>query len=470
MPNPNKYLGILILLLAISGSSFSQGYQIDVKIEGMKDAELYLGYYMYGSTYVKDTATYSGSFTYTFQGDESLDRGMYFIAKSTTLLFDIVLGEDQYFEVRTKEGAYADYLEVEGDPDNQLFFENMKFNIERTKEATPFLEMLQDDSKADFEKERAQKEMEIINSKVLTYQNEVIDLYPNSILAVLFKSGRPIIVPSELKSEKSAMKFYREHYWDSFDLGDPLLLKMPKSQYKDKVDEYLDKVIVPNPDSVIEASDKLIAKAKATEVTYQNLVWHLITKYQSSKIMGLDEVYVHLVDTYFLTGKMDFWANDQLKKNLKEKADQYRSSLIGMIAPNLVLQDVNQQPKALHDMPNKFSVIYFYDPDCGHCKKETPMLKAFQDETDYDVGVFSVSADTSMQKMSNYIEEMGLQNWTNTNGTRTYGLSYQEVYDAYTTPTIYILNEDKEIIAKKVAADQLEEVLSKYMESKSKSN
>ena len=178
--------------------------------------------------------------------------------------------------------------------------------------------------------------------------------------------------------------------------------------------------------------------------------------------MGMDEVYVYIVDNYFSTGEMDFWANEQLKKNLVDKADQYRNSLVGMVAPNLILQGLNETPIALHDMKNEFIVVYFYDPDCGHCKKETPVLKAFIDATEFDVGVYTVSADTSMIKMKNYIKEVGVENWTNTNGTITYSVKYDEVYDAYTTPTIYLLNRDKEIIAKKIKASQIKEVLEQY--------
>ena len=178
--------------------------------------------------------------------------------------------------------------------------------------------------------------------------------------------------------------------------------------------------------------------------------------------MGLDRVFVHLYDTYFASGEMDYWANNQLKNNLKERADQLRLSLVGNTAPNLVMQNESLQRRALHEMKNKYTVIYFYDPDCGHCKKETPKLKEFYTNTKYDIGIFTVSADTSMTKMRNYISDMGMQKWTNVNGPRTYTVSYQKQYDALTTPTIYVLNNEKKIIAKKIPAARLEEFLDQY--------
>lgn len=450
-----------------STMSLAQGYQIDINFGNTERSDLFLGYYLNGKTYVKDSAKLLENNLYSFQGDESLDKGMYFLADGTTLLFDLLVGEDQTFELRSTSEEFAE-IEVIGDNDNKLFFENMRFNLERKKEGAPFIETLRDSTSSIEDKQDAQKEVNLLNKRVAEHQDEIIRQYPESMLATLFKSGKQVVIPSEIAdatdedAQRRKLYYYRNHYWDYFDLGDPVLLRLPKSFYKEKVDDYLDRLTIPSQDSIKVAVDELIAYAKKEEETYQFLVWHLTTKYQASKIMGMDEVYVHLVDSYFETGEMDFWANDQLKKNLKEKADQYRNSFIGMIAPNLVLQNPSKQPKALHDLPNDYSVIYFYDPDCGHCKKETPVLKNFHDSTTYDVGIYTVSADTSMTKMNDYIEKMGLNNWTNTNGTRTYGINYQEVYDAYTTPTIYLLNDRKEIIAKKIAASQLEEVIENY--------
>src|SRR5690606_16435464 len=106
-------------------------------------------------------------------------------------------------------------------------------------------------------------------------------------------------------------------------------------------------------------------------------VWVCMLKYQQPEIMGLDGLYVKLYDTYFATGEMDFWANASLKKNLKEHADRLRNSLVGMQAPNLIMQDSDFKLRSMYDIPNKYTILYIFDPDCGACKKETPKLVAF---------------------------------------------------------------------------------------------
>ena len=59
-----------------------------------------------------------------------------------------------------------------------------------------------------------------------------------------------------------------------------------------------------------------------------------------------------------------------------------------------------------------------------------------------------------MQKMRNYIKEAQM-NWITVNGPRSYVGHHQDLYDAITTPSLYILDERKMIIGKKIPAESL---------------
>ena len=190
----------------------------------------------------------------------------------------------------------------------------------------------------------------------------------------------------------------------------------------------------------------------------------MIFLYQTPEIMGLDAVFVHLYNKYFATGEMDYWANAQLKKNLKEHADKLSRAMIGHVAPNLMMQDQNLQPRSLYDIKKKYTIIFFFDPDCGHCRQESPKLVDFynKNKTKYNLEVFAVSADTSLQKMKDYIKEMKMT-WVTVNGPRTYLKSdYHNLYYADTTPTIYILDEQKKVIARKLPTEKLDDFLTNY--------
>jgi peroxiredoxin len=303
----------------------------------------------------------------------------------------------------------------------------------------------------------------------MAYQNELIKAHPKTMTARLLKSTKRIDIPEPPKRADGTidstfqLRYYREHFFDYFDLSDDALIRLPQPIYSQKVNEYLDKLFPPQADSVKKAIEPMIARAKKNQETYKYLVWTLMLKYQTPEYMGLDEIFVHLNDNYFASGEMNFWANDKLKKNLKDHADNLRKSLIGKTAPNLIMQDASLQPKELYKIKNKFTIVYFFDPDCGHCKTETPKLVDFytKNKTRFDVEVYAVSADTSMQKMKEYIKTMNMK-WITVNGPRTYVGSYHDLYDAMTTPTLFILDEKKKIIAKKIPADRLENFFNNY--------
>lgn len=471
-------LPFLIICLVWPLLSLAQGgYKLKFKIEGLNDRDVYLGNFYGETTYLKDTARSNSQGEFEFAGSKPLMyRGVYFLVLmengKPARQFDFVIGDKQQFTLETKSSDYYKHMKVTGDPDNTLFFQNMIFNSERHKEAEPFIKVLQDSTLNDDKKKDARNAYNAINEKVISYQNDLIAKNPNTLTAKILKANQPIRIPDPPRKADGSvdstfqLKWYRQHFFDNFDLAEPGLICLPTPLYKNKINEYLDKLFEQQPDTIVKAMELFINKAKANQETYKYATWITLLKYQQPEIMGLDEVYVRMYDKYYGSGQMDFWVNEKLKKNLKEHADRLRHSLVGMTAPNLIMQDANFKPKNMYDIKNKYTVLYIFDPDCGHCKEETPKLVKFYNSKKYDFQVYAVSADTSMQKMRDYIKEMKMP-WITVNGPRTYVGPYQDLYDAMVTPSLYIINDKKKIIAKKVPVDKLDEFFTQYERFKS---
>jgi hypothetical protein len=66
-----------------------------------------------------------------------------------------------------------------------------------------------------------------------------------------------------------------------------------------------------------------------------------------------------------------------------------------------------------------------------------------------------------MAKMRDYIKTMNMK-WVTVNGPRTYGGTYADLYDAATTPSLFVLDDKKKIIAKKLPVEKLEEFFVNY--------
>ncbi|MCU0357663.1 MAG: redoxin domain-containing protein [Cyclobacteriaceae bacterium] len=470
----------LLVIISVSFHACAQqppkpGYDIKFRITGLKDTTVYLGYYYAEGTYVRDTARVNTNGEFFFDGKEALPHGVYFLVLDKTRLFDpgFVISANQHFTMETAKDDFVKNMVVKNDADNKLFFENLRFNMDRNKEAEPFIKVFQDTTLRDeVKKKEARDGFSKINDKVIDYQNKLIAANPNTMTARLLKSTKRIDVPQPPKRADGTidstyqLRYYRQHFFDNFDLSDDALIRLPQPIYSQKVNEYLDKLFPPQADTLKKAVEDLVNRAKKNQETYKYMVFTLTIKFQNPEIMGLDDVFVFINDKYYATGEMNFWANDRYRKNIKEHADRLRKSLIGNTAPNLIMQDENLKPRSMYDIKSKYTILFIFDPDCGFCKTETPKLVNFynQNKARFDVEVFAVSADTSMKKMREYIKQYNMK-WITVNGPRTYVGSYHDLYDAMTTPSLYIIDEKKKIIAKKIPTDKLEEFFVNYEKS-----
>jgi len=455
-------------LVSITGFA-QQGYSLRFKVQGLKDTTVYLAHYYGESNQLKDTAKVSSKGEFTFDGKKALPQGMYMLVINKTRVMEFVISQTQRFSFETNSSDYIKNMKVTGDIDNKLFFEDMIFNVERHKEAEPFIKIIKDSTLAEDKKKDARAGFAKINDKVTRYQKDIMAKYPTTLTARIFKANTAVIIPDAPKKADGTidstfqLRWYREHFFDNFDLADDALIRMPKAIYAQKINEYLDKLYVPQADTITKAINKLVAMAKKNQETYKYPVFTIMRKYQEPEIMGLDEVYVNLYDKYVAPGDMDYWMNANYKKNVKEYADRLRKSLVGKPGANLIMQDANLKPRSMYDIKQKYTILFIFDPDCGHCRKETPVLVNFynKNKVKFDVEVFAVSADTSITKMKDYIKEMKMP-WITVNGPRTYVGNYQDLYDAITTPSLYILDRKHNIIAKKVPVEKLEDFLTQY--------
>lgn len=456
-----KSLFTLALFLSANANSNAQeGYSLDFEVKGWSDTTAYLGYYYGESTYIKDTAIVDAKGRFSFEANESLSQGMYMLVLGKTKAFEFLVGEDQQFSLSTDTTDYIVEMIVADDVNNRIFFENMMYNQRMNKQAAPWVEQVRDSLSNEEQKKEAQEALKKLNVQVVGHFKEVADANLGTFVSEILKMQQKIDIPEGLDKQQQ-FQHYKTHFWDNVDLSNDALLRLPNSPYRNKMEDYLDNLFLQTTDSLIVGIDHIVSRAMSNPETYKYTVWNICLKYQNPKYMGQDRIFVYLYDQYFANGEMDFWANESLKNNLKERADQLRKSLIGEQAQNMIMLDDNLQQVSLYGIKKKYTVIYFYDPDCGHCKKETPKLHDFYKNTKHDVEVFAVSADTSMVKMKNYIAKNNLT-WISANGPRTVTPHYQKLYDANTTPTIYLLDEKKKIIAKKLEATRIEEFLDNF--------
>ncbi len=460
-----NYFISLFLFMGFALSACGQSntsYRIEVRLTDLKDTTLLLGYHFGDKKFVADTAYLDSKGVAVFEGDSLLPGGMYIVILPQRSYFDFLLTENQNFNLTTSSDNPLKDIHFTGSPENESFANYQRFMADKQEQMAKLREKMQDGSQ---DEQAVAKEIEGLDKQVKAYWDEVIRDNPNTFLANIIKSMKPIEFPDFGIPEKAAnadslrwvksYQYNQKHYFDNTDLTDGRFVRTPFFQAR--LDNYFDRVLLPIPDTVIAYADELIGRAGGNKDMTQFLIAHLFSKYQNSVIMGMDAVFVHLAENYYLKeGVMN--PSESLKKRIKDRVGEVKPNLIGQVAPNVALRDSKNQPQELHKVNAKVTIIYFWEPGCSHCKKATPIIKRLSNTyRDQGVVVYAVYTQGEQEIWMNYVKENEL-NWVNVWDPYR-SSNYHKLYDVYSTPLIYVLDHEKKIIAKRIGAESVEQII-----------
>jgi thiol-disulfide isomerase/thioredoxin len=285
--------------------------------------------------------------------------------------------------------------------------------------------------------------------------------------------------------------YYRKHYWDNVDFSDDRFVNTP--DFHSKL-EYLfsNKVTIQHWDTIIKYAFQLCDQLNPKSKAFEYCVSYITSTYGKSNIMGMDKVYLYMVDRYYCKrdangNSLATWVKpdklDELCKDIPIK----KNLVIGVRPPNVILRDTTDVNwKGFYDLTSDYTILYFWDPECGHCKKTTPKLETLYKEKlkARNVEIFAVgkAVGEDFEKWKKFIKDNKLtfinvgvtdqlfkdasdktDNQAKLHNLLRYttieSLNYQTTYDVFSTPRVFVLDKNKKIIAKGISISQLEDLL-----------
>ncbi|MFN8144139.1 MAG: DUF5106 domain-containing protein [Bacteroidia bacterium] len=461
-----------ILTIKTSNALPSGGYEIKVKLNGLRDTVCYLGNHFGDKQYVKDTVRVDHDGQAIFKGNEPLPGGIYLVVLPSHTYFEIVVNE-QKFSIETDTTDFVQSMKITGSLENKLFNDHQKFIIERTKYSQT-LKARMDANKDNKDSTAAlKKQIADVDKEVKDYRYKIMNDYPQTFMAKIIKTMSEPDVPESPKDEKGNVidstfqfKYYKSHYLENVDFSDDRLLRTPLLQTKIKT--YTQQLTVPLPDSIIQSVDTIIEKSRANKEVFKYAVATLANFYETSNIMGYDKVFVHIAEKYYLSNDA-YWADSTLKAKIHERVMKIKPNILGEKAYNLVMPDTAFVMHSLQDVKEKFTILAFWDPTCSHCKHEIPLLSAYRDsarQKGISVEVFSVGIESDIELWKKFIRENNLK-WINVSDLYN-NTNFRNYYDIYSTPVIYLLDDQKRIIAKRLDTEKIRDFISNSMKDKSK--
>jgi len=447
---------ITAILLATALTAGAQQYNITFRLDGCTDTMLYIGrHYRDAIQLVDSTRLRSGS--YTFTGSKALKRGIYTLVHQggEKTIGDFVIDGSQRFTITADSKLSAPSVKVKGCYANEQMFKYLAVEQNARAEQTAIRERMKNaDTKA-----AAEAEEQALQERMLAY--EATARHPKRT-QLFFDLVNHFDGPEVPDSVPNKPYYYRQHYWDGIFHNTKAGLTNAELIYTPNLFNKLNYFfygILYNADSdtIIKDLDRLMAIVGTDTALQRYVLEHVTPRYfRDTRHIGWDAVWCHIAETYYLAGRCP-WASEGTLHNMRYNYNRIKQSIIGAHGQELWMSDTTQSTApehwvSSHRFPEKYVILWFWDPDCHHCQKYTAELKTLYDSLktapDRRFEVYAVGYESDVDKWKKYIIEHQLP-FVNVGGPNV-NIDYQEAYNVHGAPTMIILNQNRDIIMNKV--------------------
>jgi alkyl hydroperoxide reductase subunit AhpC len=465
-----KSIIYLLVSLCFSASILTakEGYKLKLQVKNNTDSVLYLAHYFAKPqrVYKIDSAFADASGNYLFEADSLSNGGIYLlITKKNASVLEFLLQKGDNINLtfdRTEPTKTADFA---GQKENTNFYVYQKYLIDLNKK----MEGIQQEfatAKNKKDSAKAQEKNVAITKEVKKYRKDFVANNPNSLAANLFNSMEEPEIPEALNiadkkrgknplkaGEQSAYSFYKAHYWDKFDFENDAIMYTPI--YDKKLEDYL-KLVLSVPDSFNKEADILLKKCRPSKEMFKYTLNNLTYYAENSKVMGMDESFVYLVENYFMKGDAKAWMHDTILAKYVERAKAIAPTMLGQTVKDMRIVDINGAPITFSDFYKQqdYTLLIFYDPTCGHCKKEVPASDSTVKQLikeNIDIKIFGINNSSENEKWKELIKEKNLETgrWMHVHDPNRIGNFYRN-YDVRTNPVLYIIDKKGTIVGKRI--------------------
>ena len=471
-----KRIFSVFLLVGATIFLFGQQNEFELKVtfKPYKRQFIYLGYHYGKQKPIFDSVMLNDNSVGVFKRSKKLEKGVYLIGfPNKSGYFEVLIDKEQKFSVIADSAALISSMKFEGSPDNTLFQQYQNFaagkgrEIENSKKQMALVKTKADSAQWINAIAKSDKELQ-------QYRQDLVTKNPDATISALLKAMKNPEVPAADKQPGGkydstyAYRYYKDHYWDDTWFFDERLART--SFFEEKLDEYFATLVYPHPDSVIKELDWMLAYASANDEMQRFLLVKFVNRYLNPKYMWEDKVYVNLFEKHF-SQKEYSWLNEKGKKTIFDRYYSMAANIFGSKASDIDLPDSSGKSKNLYSVTNPFTVVVFWDPTCGHCKETLPRIDSIYKAkwNGLNVKIYAIAKETDGTRKDwlNFVNEHKLKGWdhvyyskeTNEARVKNNIPSYYQLYDVQVVPTLYLLDKDKSILAKKIPFDQIDKVL-----------
>ena len=173
-------------------------------------------------------------------------------------------------------------------------------------------------------------------------------------------------------------------------------------------------------------------------------------------INGFSELGANLVVDYMIRlPYLEYLgADDEQLNEIINIAESYNRIKIGCKAPDIECVTVDDNLFNLYDVKEKFTILLFWSYSCPHCRDLIKELTEFADKNE-DVSVVTVNVSGDLKKVRRLLKKTGAIKYHNIFAKEGWNSKIVENYAVDMTPSLFLLDKDKVIIAKPFDIDEI---------------
>ncbi len=440
----------LVFIFTLNFHLASQSFNLEAKVNFFSGQRAYLASSHEGKTILMDSSSVLDG-VFLFKLNNNYKPGLYRVILGELNNSDLNIVDPEFFEfifnnenikLETSFNATLDSMKILKSDENEIYYAFLKFSKSYNKKFFHLKSLLDEYSTRDPFYVKLSGEFISIQQKNSQELIELVEKLPGSIAASIIKMNLlPLIHPST--SGHELFEFYKEHFFDLISFTDKRLLN--SQIYDRKILEYLgffnnaSLTSSEQEKAYIFGVDKIMDKASVDPGIYDYVLNFLIIGFDKLKF---ESVLVHIAENYVEGG-----CETNSKKLLEKRLEGYQKMTIGKKVPDIIMLNENGTQVRLNDLKNDYVLVLFWASWCPHCTNLMPQMKKWFETKTINLQVYAVSIDSSR---FDWEENLMMNNypWINTCTFAGWNDKAAKEYNLYATPTMFLLDRERKIIAK----------------------
>jgi hypothetical protein len=397
-----------------------------------------LAYNIGSKTYISDTIIKQNG-VFNYRNKNYLPHALYkVVLPPNNDYFEMIIdNNNSFFTISTDAKDLQKNVQFIGSNENRLFYQTIKYIALKKEEV------------------KEGGDTQKITEEVIAYQNKIINENPNSYIAFLLSSTKQIEKPN------------RYNYFDNINFSDDRLLYT--SFFEQKLNDYLDNIIIQIADSIKPAVDYVIKQAEKNKENYKLVVTTLLNKYAASSIICFDAVYVHIADNYYCNKRSTIiadWIDAENLNRICTNANKLKPFLCGTIAPDAklkLLPSSNLSTIKISDVKGTYKVIVFWNA-IKELNKDmfAEFDKIYPSLKNKNVEIISIATGTTDANEVDNVLFNYKAKWVNTIDKDN---AAKKMYEIEKDNAIFIVNSKNEILYKQLTYSQVETAINKLLQN-----